>query len=92
MVWAAEPAPETWWFQDHAISGVQPRRINAPMSPVEMNVPARNQVLTIVELMMKTARYAQRRRGGGPGGSPSTVTGCARRSVARRTRRARHFP
>ena len=47
MSYAADPAPVTEWFHDQVASGAQPVRMNGPMSPDAMNVPVRNQVLTM---------------------------------------------
>ena len=44
------------WFQDHKTPGSQPCRMNGPMSPVAMNVPARNHRLTISVEMAITMR------------------------------------
>ena len=56
MVYPAEPAPVVWWFHAQLTSGAQPRRMNGPMSPVAMNVPVRNQRLTIRASSASTIR------------------------------------
>ena len=58
-LYAAEPAPVTEWFHDQTASGAQPRRMNGPMSPVAMNVPVRNQVLTTNVETTSTTRYGR---------------------------------
>ena len=54
MVCAPDPAPLIWLFHAQAIPGSQPRRMKAPMSPVEMNVPVTNHRLTMTEEMANT--------------------------------------
>ncbi len=54
MVCAADPAPLIWLFHAQAMPGSQPRRMNGPMSPVEMNVPVTNQRLTISDEIANT--------------------------------------